>query len=426
MYYVSTRNKEDRRTAAQAIAQGLAADGGLMTPEVFPKLSQNALETMRDMSYQQRAVYIMKLFLDEFSVKELTEFAAAAYGPEKFDTPAVAPVRALDDGTFCLELPAHPESILRQMAREAGCDRWDDLPRLRECLRRTFPWVWDWLRSLPTILESEHLVFVHGGVPSLDRMEELDAWHCMKNDDYWGQGHSFAHTGKYVVVGHWPVTLYDPRIPSAAPIIDRARHIISIDGGCVLKLDGQLNALIIPEESSPDFSWTAYDGLPTARALDPQAPSEDSLNIRWGRNRVEVLERGPELSLCRHLETGRVLPILTSYLYDSPEELRCEDSTDYLLPVVPGDCLSIVARTGEMGQSLIDQISKLLPSNTSWFRRSRGCPQFNHNLIVILSLFSRLRRLSTCGWIRRCGRIGSGIFLGGTAKQSSRHDQCKG
>ncbi len=30
MYYVSTRNKEDRRTAAEAIAQGLAVDGGLM------------------------------------------------------------------------------------------------------------------------------------------------------------------------------------------------------------------------------------------------------------------------------------------------------------------------------------------------------------------------------------------------------------
>ena len=51
MYYVSTRNKEDRRTAAEAIAQGLAADGGLMTPEVFPKLCHNALDTMRDMSY---------------------------------------------------------------------------------------------------------------------------------------------------------------------------------------------------------------------------------------------------------------------------------------------------------------------------------------------------------------------------------------
>ena len=50
MYYVSTRNKQDRCTAAQAIARGLAADGGLMTPEVFPKLSPNGLNTMRDMS----------------------------------------------------------------------------------------------------------------------------------------------------------------------------------------------------------------------------------------------------------------------------------------------------------------------------------------------------------------------------------------
>ena len=68
------------------------------------------------MSYQQRAVYIMKLFLDEFSVKELTEFAAAAYGPEKFDTPAVAPVRALDDGTFCLELWHGPTCAFKDMA----------------------------------------------------------------------------------------------------------------------------------------------------------------------------------------------------------------------------------------------------------------------------------------------------------------------
>ena len=32
MYYVSTRNKEDRRTAAEAIAQGLAGGGGPVDP----------------------------------------------------------------------------------------------------------------------------------------------------------------------------------------------------------------------------------------------------------------------------------------------------------------------------------------------------------------------------------------------------------
>ena len=104
MQYISTRDKNTTYLASQAIAQGLAPDGGLMTPAYLPKLPGKSLSDLKEMSYQQRAVYIMKLFLDEFSVKELTEFAAAAYGPEKIDTPAVAPVRALDDGTFCLEL----------------------------------------------------------------------------------------------------------------------------------------------------------------------------------------------------------------------------------------------------------------------------------------------------------------------------------
>lgn len=91
MQYISTRDKNTTYLASQAIAQGLAPDGGLMTPAYLPKLPGKSLSDLKEMSYQQRAVYIMKLFLDEFSVKELTEFAAAAYGPEKFDTPAVAP-----------------------------------------------------------------------------------------------------------------------------------------------------------------------------------------------------------------------------------------------------------------------------------------------------------------------------------------------
>ena len=91
-------------------------DGGLLTPVYLPKLPRRALEELKDMSYQQRAVYVMKLFLDEFSVKELTDFANAAYGPEKFDTPAVAPVRVLDDRTFCLELWHGPTCAFKDMA----------------------------------------------------------------------------------------------------------------------------------------------------------------------------------------------------------------------------------------------------------------------------------------------------------------------
>lgn len=249
---------------------------------------------------------------------------------------------ALDRRFFSVYLPQHPESTLRQMAREGGFDQTDDLPRLRENLRRAFPAEWAWLRALPTILETERLVFVHGGVPALSHMEELERWGCMKDDDFLSQGHSFE---KWVVVGHWPVTLYHPHVPCAAPIILRDRRIVSIDGGCVLKLDGQLNALVIPDADSEDFSWAAWDGLPQVTALDGQAPSENSVNIRWGRSGLELLEEGEETSLCRHLETGRVLPILNDYLRRDGRGLWCEDSTDYRLPVAPGDVLTLVRRT---------------------------------------------------------------------------------
>ena len=248
----------------------------------------------------------------------------------------------LDGRFFSSYLPQHPESTLRQLAREGGFEQLEDLPRLRRDLRAAFPDVWDWLRGLPTILATEHLVFVHGGVPSLDHMDRLERWGCMKNDDFLGQGRSFS---KWVIVGHWPVTLYHPDIPSAAPIILPERKIISIDGGCVLKADGQLNALILPSEESESFTWQAWDGLPVYAALDGQEASADSVNIRWGRSALELVEKGEETSLCRHLETGRVLPILNRYLRRGPQGLWCEDSTDYRLPVSPGDYLSLVAAT---------------------------------------------------------------------------------
>ncbi|BDF70892.1 threonine synthase [Oscillospiraceae bacterium] len=116
MYYVSTRNKDDRHSAADAIAQGLAPDGGLLTPEVLPKLSQNGLETMRDMSYQQRAVYVMGAFLDDYSSSEVSAYAVKAYGPEKFDVKEVAPVRTLDGNTYCLELWHGPTCAFKDMA----------------------------------------------------------------------------------------------------------------------------------------------------------------------------------------------------------------------------------------------------------------------------------------------------------------------
>ncbi|MBQ3089168.1 MAG: threonine synthase [Oscillospiraceae bacterium] len=116
MYYVSTRNKKLEYTPAQAISQGLSREGGLFLPASLPRLPGNALNTLKDMSYQQRAVYVMGMYLTHFTTAELTAYTAKAYGPDKFDTRAVAPVRKVDDTTYCLELWHGPTCAFKDMA----------------------------------------------------------------------------------------------------------------------------------------------------------------------------------------------------------------------------------------------------------------------------------------------------------------------
>ena len=116
MYYVSTRDHSLQYTPAPAIAQGLSRDGGLFLPVSIPKLPEGALKKMTGMTYQQRAQYIMSLYLEDFTAEELGQFAEKAYGPDKFDTPAVAPLKKVDDGTYCLELWHGPTCAFKDMA----------------------------------------------------------------------------------------------------------------------------------------------------------------------------------------------------------------------------------------------------------------------------------------------------------------------
>jgi len=105
-----------RVTAAEAISQGLASDGGLFVPEVLPGLSLKQIETMCPMTYQQRAVYIMGAFLQEFTMAEVTQFCNRAYSAKGFDTPKIAPLRELTEDISFLELWHGPTSAFKDMA----------------------------------------------------------------------------------------------------------------------------------------------------------------------------------------------------------------------------------------------------------------------------------------------------------------------
>lgn len=201
----------------------------------------------------------------------------------------------------------------------------------------------DFLRELPQVIRTEHCVFVHGGIRPDIPIEEQMAGDCMKFDDFMSRGYSFD---KWVIVGHWPVMLYLEDHVCANPIIDRERRVISIDGGCSLKDDGQLNGLIIPHDGSEAFGFEAYDPFPVHKVRTAQKGSEKSYYIRWGDNDVQVLRRGAEFSLCRHVRTGYEMEILTKYLYSDEEFCKCNDSTDLILPLEAGDEVSVVEETG--------------------------------------------------------------------------------
>ena len=96
---------------------GLSRDGGLLTPCEIPQIDRGLSGTAWSTSgYQERAAKVMALYLTDYTEEELLTFAENAYGPEKFDTAAVAPVRTLDETTHCLELWHGPTSAFKDMA----------------------------------------------------------------------------------------------------------------------------------------------------------------------------------------------------------------------------------------------------------------------------------------------------------------------
>ena len=115
MNYISTRGGNDSVSAAGAIKQGLASDGGLFMPEKIPTIDQATIAKLCDMSYPERAAYILSLFLSDYTYEELLSDCEKAYAPDRF-VGGAAPLHKLNDDTFILELWHGPTSAFKDMA----------------------------------------------------------------------------------------------------------------------------------------------------------------------------------------------------------------------------------------------------------------------------------------------------------------------
>ena len=104
MKYKSTRNRELRVSAAQAIMQGLSEDGGLFVPEVFPEIEMEDIECLAQKPYTERAIEILSLFLTDFSDEQLVSCVENAYTEKKFGSDSIIRVEELREGVNMLEL----------------------------------------------------------------------------------------------------------------------------------------------------------------------------------------------------------------------------------------------------------------------------------------------------------------------------------
>ncbi|WP_227765454.1 threonine synthase [Zhaonella formicivorans] len=123
MLYASTRGGCATVTSAQAILAGIAPDGGLFVPTHEDCLGEAEINSLLKMSYQQRAAFILKRFLADFSAEEIAACVEQAYHVPKFASPAIAPLKVISERLAVLELWHGPTSAFKDMALQM-------LPRL--------------------------------------------------------------------------------------------------------------------------------------------------------------------------------------------------------------------------------------------------------------------------------------------------------
>ena len=236
-------------------------------------------------------------------------------------------------------------SFLDELCHEIGVTFTEttDTQILFQQLREHFTKEISFLLSLPTILETQRMIFVHGGIPheNLDELAGTEALPLMKWDAFRDTSLSFK---KYVAVGHWPVHLYPDSKLSSNPIIDLERRIISLDGGCGISRDGQLNLVILPCWKSDDFSFVSWDAFPQITALDTQEASASYECTRYGREHIPVIILRQQDDWADVLYNSHVMKIPAAFLYSHGKDTCCDGATNYQHSVVPGDRLALVCK----------------------------------------------------------------------------------
>ncbi len=197
------------------------------------------------------------------------------------------------------------------------------------------------IQNLPVILDAGAFLVTHAGLPT-EEYTGLSALEVERMINWKGFQDEEMYFSRYVFVGHWPVTIYERDRMDSSPIINREKKIVSLDGGCAVKRDGQLNAVVLSDIDTEDFQIVSYDDFPKARVLETKKGKKGNFCSRWKHRFVELLETDEEGSIVRFLHNGEKCWIPAAYLWEEDGGLSCSDYTDGELALCAGDEVSVV------------------------------------------------------------------------------------
>ena len=127
MKYVSTRGRASGQSFTDILLEGLAADGGLSVPELWPRITRPKLDAMRDMTYPQLAFEILRFFADDFPGGELKAIVARTYTAQVFGTPEITPVRTLEPNLHLLQCANGPTLAFKDIAMQLLGNLFEDV-----------------------------------------------------------------------------------------------------------------------------------------------------------------------------------------------------------------------------------------------------------------------------------------------------------
>ncbi|MET4480492.1 threonine synthase [Bradyrhizobium sp. F1.13.3] len=115
--YISTRGEAPELGFCDVMLTGLARDGGLYVPAIWPQLSTDAIAGFFGRPYWEVAVEVIRPFVaGEISDAELGRMANEAYAT--FRHPAVVPLRLMAPHQFVLELFHGPTLAFKDVAMQ--------------------------------------------------------------------------------------------------------------------------------------------------------------------------------------------------------------------------------------------------------------------------------------------------------------------